>query len=128
MKNLKKIKINTKRDIIIYTWGIFNRKTCPYEFQQNFNLCSIIYRAHNLLKFRIKTGMDKEFQDNFLNNQKFKQYLFHIVETIENKNFSCISINCYYGIHRSVAMANILKKYFYPRAKIYHLELDIDVV
>jgi RNase adaptor protein for sRNA GlmZ degradation len=114
-----KLKVNPNRELTIYTWGAQKRRQCPYKCERNFDASSIPYAHPNLKRI---TGMDREIQRDIFSKSRFKLYLIKIIETIEGSNLKRISINCHMGVHRSVALANILKR-FYPKSSVYHIEL-----
>lgn len=121
-------KVNSsqsKRNLTIYTWGNSNRKHKPEESELNFNVIPIVsLKRESGLNLKKLNGTNREIQSCLFQNKKFNSFIDHIVTTIEsNPSLSCISINCKNGIHRSVAVAEILRNEYYSNANVIHLEL-----
>lgn len=117
--------IITNRNLIIYTWGNSIRKHKPIESQLNFNVIPIVsLNRQSGLNLKKLNGTNYEIQTCLFQNKKFNSFIDHIVTTIESDpSISSISINCKNGIHRSVAVAEILKNEYFSNATIIHLEL-----
>jgi RNase adaptor protein for sRNA GlmZ degradation len=68
------------------------------------------------------TGLNEDVQKMVKSSKRFDEFFQQIINTIENQNLHCISINCHKGRYRSVSVACLLKK-CYPLATGEHLEL-----
>jgi hypothetical protein len=115
----------SSREITIYTWGNSIRKQRPDDSEMNFNAIPIV-SLNRRSGFNLKklNGMNKEIQQCLLQIPKFNTFVSDIVSAInEDPSLECISINCKNGIHRSVAVAEILKSEYFPNARLVHLEL-----
>ena len=121
-KKLSPIIVNRNRKLTIYTWGNKIRKTCPHQTDFNFNVRHI-KRKKNGVKVNHRDGRTRAIQKMIINGRGFSKCLEEILDHIEKFNFTKISIYCAKGRHRSVSYAELLKKYYYPRATIHHLEL-----
>lgn len=123
-ENIDELKWNSEREIIIQTWGNRLRKSHPQESQRNFNVCGVSYKKRTSeIDLRSMTGMDKVLKDKISTAPRFDMYIASIVRIVENENMNSISVNCSKGRHRSVSVANYLKDKFWPKAKVYHIEL-----
>ena len=110
-------KINTDRDLTIYTWS--KLKNIPVE-------CDIIF---DLSKFTIpkndSTGLDIEIQKNIQKYSAYNDIIKSILKYIEFNNYKKIGIICDYGKIVSVAFAELLKKDYYKNSIIYHNNLKV---
>jgi len=122
MDMLKQIVHNTDRRITIHTWGIGIRRICPIETEMNFDI-SDIHTDHDRKSMKNRTGLEIAIQNEFLDNKEFLDVLIKIIETIEENDLHNISICCSQGRHRSVSMAEIIKRNYYPHAILTHIEL-----
>lgn len=108
-------KINTERDITIYTWS--KLKNIPVE-------CDIIF---DLSGFKIpknkSTGLDLEIQNVIHNHSSYKNILKNILKNIELNEYNKIGIICDDGKIISVGFAELLKKEYYTNIIIYHNNL-----
>jgi hypothetical protein len=113
------------REIVIYTWGNSVRKLKPEDSEINFNVIPIVSLNRRAgLNLKKLNGMSKEIQQCLYQIPKFTTFISNIVSVInDNPSLDCISINCKNGIHRSVAVAEILKYEYFPNARVVHLEL-----
>lgn len=121
-KKLPKIIVNRDRQLTIYTWGNHIRNTAPKQTQQNFNARQID-RNKNGVKVNHRDGRVPAIQKMIVNGKGFKKFMEEVLNSIEKFNLTNIGIYCAKGRHRSVSCAELLKKYYYPRAKVYHSEL-----
>ncbi len=108
-------KINTDRDLTIYTWS--KLKNIPVE-------CNIVF---DLSKFKIpeikSTGLDLEIQKVIQNHISYKNILKIILKNIELNEYNKIGIICDDGKIISVGFAELLKKEYYTNIIIYHNNL-----
>jgi len=108
-------KIDTERDLIIYTWS--KLKNIPVE-------CNIVF---DLSKFKIpetkSTGLDLEIQKVIQNHISYKNILKSILKNIELNEYNKIGIICDDGKIISVGFAELLKKEYYTNIIIYHNNL-----
>ena len=75
------------------------------------------------MNLRKMNGLSSEIQARISRCSLFPTWITMVIEAIETKNLSVISINCTKGRHRSVAAAEILKAVYYPKATIEHLTI-----
>jgi hypothetical protein len=113
----------TDRDLIISTWGVKKRSRAPEESQRNWFVGIISARAHgvDLRKF---DGRSEEVQAGIMGDDHFGPIMSSIIKEVEEHNLTHISTSCTKGRHRSVAVAELLKKWFYPRAVVRHLTIN----
>lgn len=110
-------KINTDRDLIIYTWS--RLKNIPVE-------CDIIFDL-SYFKFPItdSTGLDIKIQKNIQKHSAYNNIIKSILKYIELNEYKKIGIICDYGKIVSVGFAELLKKDYYQRTIIYHNNLKV---
>ncbi len=110
-------KINTERDLTIYTWS--KLKNIPVE-------CDIIFDL-SYFKFPTSdsTGLDVEIQKNIQNHSAYNNIIKSILKEIEFNNYKKIGIICDSGKIVSVGFAELLKKDYYQRTIIYHNNLKV---
>lgn len=110
-------KINTDRDLIIYTWS--RLKNIPVE-------CDIIFDL-SYFKFPTSdsTGLDIEIQKNIQKHSSYNNILKSILKYIELNEYQKIGIICDSGKIVSVGFAELLKKDYYQRTIIYHNNLKV---
>ena len=109
------------KDLVIITWGKAHSKHTPKESQRNWVVNNISIKDYGLNLKKIN-GKNKELQAKMMCDPKFMEVVESIVKEISENNYETISINCDKGKHRSVAVAEIVKKY-YPRAEMIHMDL-----
>jgi RNase adaptor protein for sRNA GlmZ degradation len=68
-------------------------------------------------------GRDKQIQKRICRASAFDFLLRTTIKHIEGDDLKRISVNCSRGKHRSVAFAEILRDYYYPKAKVLHPNL-----
>ena len=109
------------RELRIFTWGLtkHERPDC----QVHFDVSKFYTHVHTKNDVRQLNGLDPEIQASIVRHPRFGDLVKRIVETIETGNLSSISFVCAHGKHRSVGWAEILKKYYYPRAVTEHHSL-----
>lgn len=110
-------KINTDRDLIIYTWS--RLKNIPVE-------CDIIFDL-SYFKFPTSdsTGLDIEIQKNIQKHSSYNNIIKSILKCIELNEYQKIGIICDSGKIVSVGFAELLKKDYYQRTIIYHNNLKV---
>lgn len=123
-KNIQLVdyKIDKNRKLLIYTWGRAVRKSLPFDSQHNFFAGQLNGRGHGV-DLRRMNGKFEEIQIVVSNCGRFYDFMLEMLKKIETKNLSVISIYCTKGRHRSVAAAELLKKYYYADATIKHLDI-----
>lgn len=109
------------RPLTIYTWGK-GTKVVPPESQRNWHVVTLKLRDQDFNLKRM-TGLSREIQEAILMNPRFDPLVTGLVEEIEQEAYQVISISCERGRHRSVAVAELLKKQWYPQATLHHLNL-----
>lgn len=116
--------INTNRDrmLTILTWGVAKISYTPASSEKNWFVGMITTRKLGV-NLKKHDGTSREIQEGIMLDPKFPDILNTILAAVETNNYKVISISCTRGRHRSVAMAEILKKYIYPNAQINHLHL-----
>ena len=113
---------NKNRQLKIYTWGRAFRKNKPDDSQCNFN-ATIINGRRKGINLKKYNGLSEEVQYAVTKSNRFPNFITMVLNKIEKDNLDIISINCTKGRHRSVTVAEYLKRRFYPESKIYHIEL-----
>lgn len=68
--------------------------------------------------------MSDEIQEGLTKDPMFFTFVRQVVRGIETNNLLVISITCTKGRHRSVAIAELLRKWFYPDAIVQHLTIS----
>lgn len=116
------IQPDISRTLIISTWGIAMRDRAPEKSQRNWFVGIISNRAKNV-DLRKLNGRSEEVQQGVMEDPKFGMIMNSIVSEVEKKGLNHISISCTKGRHRSVAIAELLKKLFYPNAVLEHLTI-----
>lgn len=117
------LKWNPERDLVIYTWGKKHRDNKPKESQCNFNAAIISGRKKDINLKKIN-GLSFDVQKGVKAGKGYAQFMEYMIGKIEQDDLHTISINCIAGKHRSVSCAEILKREFYPKTAIYHMELN----
>eukprot|EP00418_Pyrodinium_bahamense_P063448 CAMPEP_0179090624 /NCGR_PEP_ID=MMETSP0796-20121207/41354_1 /TAXON_ID=73915 /ORGANISM="Pyrodinium bahamense, Strain pbaha01" /LENGTH=360 /DNA_ID=CAMNT_0020788197 /DNA_START=62 /DNA_END=1144 /DNA_ORIENTATION=+ len=113
------LKVKRDRDLTIYTWGKAFRKAAPAESQANFN-AGILNGRGGGADIRVDNGLTEAVQRNVASCSLFPRWIEMCIAKIETEGLRAVSINCTKGRHRSVAAAEILKKYYYPEAAVVH--------
>lgn len=110
-------KINTDRDLIIYTWS--KLKNIPPE-------CDVIFDLSHF-KFPISdsTGLDETIQKNIQKHSSYNNIIKSILKSIELNEYKKIGIICNYGKIVSVGFAELLKKDYYKNSIIHHNNLKV---
>nr|QBK89512.1 MAG: hypothetical protein LCPAC001_00220 [Pithovirus LCPAC001] len=121
LKSLVEIN-DPKRKLTIYTWGKRLKKSKPHQSQHNFNASILNGRAKGI-DLRNNNGLYLPIQKVVSRCSSFETWINMAIKKIETDDLISISINCAKGRHRSVAVAEILKKVYYPDSKIIHLTI-----
>ena len=110
-------KINTERDLTIYTWS--RLKNIPVE-------CDIVFDL-SYFKFPTSdsTGLDLEIQKNIQNHSAYNNIIKSILKCIEFDEYKKIGIICDSGKIVSVGFAELLKKDYYQNSIIHHNNLKV---
>ncbi|CAD7974759.1 unnamed protein product [Amoebophrya sp. A25] len=113
-----------KRELKIYTWGrAILKGGPPPDTQANFNACVLTGKGAGI-NLKKQNGLDIEIQARVSRCSLFPTWMEMCVKKVANEDLKVIAVNCTKGRHRSVAAAEILKKLFYPNAKIIHLTIS----
>ena len=110
-------KINTERDLTIYTWS--RLKNIPVECDIIFDLSYFKFPTND------STGLDLEIQKNIQNHSAYNNIIKSILKCIELNEYKKIGIICDSGKIVSVGFAELLKKDYYQRTIIYHNNLKV---
>ena len=110
-------KINTERDLTIYTWS--RLKNIPVECDIIFDLSYFKFPTND------STGLDLEIQKNIQNHSAYNNIIKSILKYIELNEYKKIGIICDHGKIVSVGFAELLKKDYYQRTIIYHNNLKV---
>ena len=108
--------------LLIITWGRLRHKHRPLESQKNWYVGMLTLPTDCPLLDGIN-GTDQQFIKCIDKDSSAHAILRKIAETINEGGYTVISISCEYGVHRAVALAELLKKHHYPEAEICHLDL-----
>lgn len=122
----EELEVDRNRHLLIYTWGKALRKCKPSDSQSNFN-AGILNGRGGGVDLHKMNGTWEEVQRNVSSCSRFPGFLESICTKIETSTpapLHTVSINCTKGRHRSVAAAEILKKYYYPNAVLKHLTIS----
>lgn len=121
----EELGVDRNRPLLIYTWGKALRKSEPSDSQFNFNACILNGRGGGV-DLRTMNGTWEEVQNNVASCSKFPRWLEMACNKIEKSTpaLHTISINCTKGRHRSVAAAEIMKRFYYPNAVLRHLTIS----
>lgn len=114
--------VDGTRHLVIYTWGKAFRNNKPADSQYNFN-AGILNGRGGGADLRTMNGTTDKVQMNVASCSLFPRWLEMVCNKIETSALQTISINCTKGRHRSVAAAEILKKFYYPRAEVRHVDI-----
>ena len=112
-------QINKNRVINIYTWGI--KKSSGIDCDITFDLTSFQTKLDDNLDVHSLNGFSKEIQDSIILHPKFIELIKKVVSMVEINSPHTIGFFCNHGKHRSVGWAELIKKYYYTRAKVKHL-------
>ena len=110
-------KIDSDRDLTIYTWG--KLKNIPVECDIIFDLSQIIIPHNNSI------GLDESIQKTIQKHSAYNDIIKSILKYIELDDYKKIGLICDYGKVVSVAFAEILGKTYYQRTIIRHNNLKV---
>eukprot|EP00929_Paragymnodinium_shiwhaense_P055508 TRINITY_DN27806_c0_g1_i1.p1 TRINITY_DN27806_c0_g1~~TRINITY_DN27806_c0_g1_i1.p1 ORF type:complete len:390 (+),score=86.41 TRINITY_DN27806_c0_g1_i1:73-1170(+) len=122
LPSVEQMGVQTDREVLIYTWGKALRKSAPPDSQCNFN-AGILNGRGGGADLRTMNGTSDEVQRNVASCGLFPRWIEMVINKIEKTPCHTISINCTKGRHRSVAAAEILRKFYYPNAVLRHLTI-----
>ena len=111
--------INRNRLLLINTWGI--KKMDGVKCDIVFDLRNFQTKLDIHLDVHSLNGFSKEIQDSIILHPKFLELIDKVVSVIEQDNPMSIGFFCNHGKHRSVGWAELIKKYYYNKAKVKHL-------
>ena len=111
--------INTNRVFQIYSWGI--KKSSGIDCDIVFDLTTFQTKLDKDIDVHKLNGFSDEIQDSIILHPKFIEIIEKIVRMIEINNPRKVGFFCNHGKHRSVGWAEMIKKYYYNKAKIKHL-------
>lgn len=119
-KRLNKLKssVNEDRELTLYTASIHFKET-P-EVDHVFDLSSVQLDINFPTN---RSALESDIFEEITSISKFKTLLDLFVAKIEAKDFTTVLITCVHGMHRSVAMAESIKKK-YPKSSCHHLMLE----
>lgn len=103
--------LHPQRQLTIYTWGMHRRTQCTEATERD-------YSAESLTASREHRSASPT---DVMKHPRFLSLAHAIVEDVEKDNLHTISVYCCKGLHRSVAVAEYLKR-LYPQARLCHLE------
>lgn len=116
--------VNRDRELAIVTWGFFKLQKAP-EAQAMIN-CSykkFHYLTRNNKHIKRLNGLHDVVQGRICRNTFLEPWLREAVRRIESEDLVSVSLCCAKGTHLSVAVAEIMRKAYYPRATVRHLTL-----
>lgn len=113
------LDINRNRVFQIYSWGI--KKSSGIDCDIVFDLTTFQTKLDPSLDVHSLNGFSNEIQDSIILHPKFIEIIEKIVTMIEINNPKKVGFFCNHGKHRSVGWAEIIKKYYYEKAKVKHL-------
>ena len=113
--------------INIYTYGLKYKKAYLLDIDLD---ARILVNPYYDLNLRSLNGKDSDVANYILNDSKTSRYLFHLKSFLDfylfniNKEIINVGIHCTGGYHRSVFVAEYLKKtYINLNIVVHHLEL-----
>jgi len=127
----RKLGADSERPLNVLTWGnslkTLNgikavRTKNGIRMQRNFSASGLNGRGGNV-DLRTMNGLSEGVQRNVARSDRMQEWMRMVVKRIERDNLQTIAVNCSKGRHRSVAAAELLKKYYYPKAVIRHLTI-----
>jgi hypothetical protein len=121
----KKLKVNTERNLHVFTYGtrfIFEQ---PDSCQMVFD--AAILHGSEKVKWQKKLleklrGTDGRIQQDVRECAIFGSFLENIISNIEKQDLKSIAVICRAGRHRSVAIAEMLV-HIYPNRTVEHLTI-----
>ena len=119
----RNLKWNSDRTLTIYTWGKKYHEHKPEKSKCNFN-AEVIRGQRQGMNLKKVTGLNAEVQLSIKVAAGYIKFMEDIITKIEAEDLYTISINCTAGRHRSVSCAEILKREFYPKSTVIHMDLN----
>uniref|UniRef100_A0A7S0BA27 Uncharacterized protein n=1 Tax=Pyrodinium bahamense TaxID=73915 RepID=A0A7S0BA27_9DINO len=112
------------RRLTISTWGKA-RIVQPPDAQAHFACDSkkFHYLTRNNKHIKKLNGLDEVVQSRILRNGFFEDWIRETVQRIEREDLASLTLHCHKGTHLSVAVAEIMRKVYYPNAEVQHLTL-----
>ena len=118
---IPKYNNDKNRKLKIYTWGEKISKNIKQDCNLIFDVSKFFCKNNG--DIRNLNGTDELIQRSIINHPRFSDLAEKIVKSIEENNSNIISFVCNHGKHRSVGWAEIIKKLYYPKSTLYHLDL-----
>jgi hypothetical protein len=110
------------RKLLIRSWGRECSKSAPAGSEGNFNAC-VLNAKGGEADAKTMNGTYEEMQRKLIKGPLFVTWMVQTIRKIETstndypEGLHNVSINCAHGRHRSVAAAEVLRKWFYPHAE-----------
>jgi RNase adaptor protein for sRNA GlmZ degradation len=120
--HIKTPPTNSKFKFKILTYGCRNFN--PEYLNTDFEFDVSKYCSHfpdTVTSIKYCRGTDELIQKMVIMGTAFHQTINRMITAIEKNKPRRIGIYCSHGKHRSVAFAELLKKYYYPRISIQHM-------
>lgn len=111
-------KVTEDRKLTLYTASI--HKSDTPDVDHTFDMSSFQLDVAFPLS---RTALESEIYDEIAAVSKFQTLSKSYIAKIESKDASSVLIMCVHGKHRSVAMAETIKK-AYPLSECHHLMLE----
>ena len=105
-------------EIFFHTWGKMKHK--PIECDLTFDATLFSSTVAENVDIKCLSGLDEIIQQSIMNHPNFDLIIERMVTLIEEKNPTTVGIFCNYGKHRSVGIAELLHKIYYPLSRCVH--------
>lgn len=114
------------RKLKIYTYGNRYKQYTYWNtiVQRSFNALVINSAKARNVDLRNIRGTHVQLQKAVRRGSNFENVVNNIVNRVETENLHTIGVYCRAGHHRSVAIAEMLKKYVYVGSVINHLTIN----
>ena len=115
------LDFNSVRKLRIFSWG----KNDPSQTDPNCDLTFDVrkfYAQYDDAGIRKEDGRNPVIKGSIRSHRDFGRMMRTVVSLVEERNARTVSFMCAWGKHRSVALAELLKKEFYPKSKVTHLK------
>jgi len=112
------------RVLNIITWG--NGRCAqppPADAYITCNYKKFHYLTRNNKHIKRSNGLDEAVQGRICRNGFTESWLRDTIGRIEHDDLHNVAFHCWKGTHLSVAIAEILRKFYYPRATVQHSSL-----
>jgi RNase adaptor protein for sRNA GlmZ degradation len=106
----------------IYSWGV-KKDMKVDDCDIIFDVTLFFTKIEDHKKLTNMTGKDKEIQDSIMLHPRFLELIDIIITEIDREEPNSVAFICNHGKHRSVGWAEIIKKIYYPKSKLFHLDL-----